>query len=151
MVKKLGKGMSSTLVFGVVAVWLVIFAYSCSSPPTNSLGINPAEPAGVIDAMGPNAACYVCHMGFVKEQISRVHLSEEITCIHCHGLSAGHANDENIGATRPDITFERNQIDALCLECHESHDISAEDLAKYRSHPVCTDCHGSHRISSSAG
>jgi predicted CXXCH cytochrome family protein len=39
----------------------------------------------------------------------------------------------------------------MCLECHTRHEISAEELAKYRSHPVCTDCHGSHRLDNSAG
>jgi predicted CXXCH cytochrome family protein len=90
-------------------------------------------------------------MGFIKEQISKVHLREEITCINCHGLSASHANDENIGATPPDIRFARNQIDTMCVECHDRHKISADELAGYESYPVCTDCHGSHRLDGSAG
>ena len=32
---------------------------------------------------------------------------DEITCVRCHGISAAHANDEDIGATPPDITFKR--------------------------------------------
>ena len=150
MAKKLGKGMSLTLVFGVPAVWLLIFAYSCSGPPTDSFHTNPAEPAGQFDALGANAACYVCHIGFVKEQISKVHLSKDITCIHCHGLSASHANDENIGATLPDITFERDEVDIMCLKCHTRHTIPSVELSKYQSHPVCTDCHGTHRLSGPA-
>ena len=151
MVKKLGKGVSLALVFGVPSVWLLIFAYSCSGPATDSFQTNPGEPDGEVDALGTNAACYVCHMGFVKEQISKVHLSEDIGCIHCHGISAPHANDENIGATPPDMTFERGEVDTMCLKCHSRHEISAEELAKYQSHPVCTDCHGSHRLDNSAG
>ena len=143
MVKKLGKGVSSTLVFGVPSVWVFIFAYSCSAPPPDSLRTNP----GQIDALGPNAACYVCHTGFVKEQISKAHLSEKIGCIDCHGLSAPHANDENVGATPPDIIFGRDEVDTMCLKCHSMHEISAEELAEYQSHPVCTDCHGGHRLS----
>ncbi|MHC4574045.1 MAG: cytochrome c3 family protein [Planctomycetota bacterium] len=147
MVKKLGKGMSLTLVFAV-AVSSFIFACSCGSPPTESSQINP-EPA--MDPLGTNAACYVCHIGFIKEQISKTHLGKNVTCIRCHGLSAAHANDENVGATPPDITFERDRIDVMCLECHKRHDISAEKLAEFQMRPVCTDCHGSHRIGSSAG
>lgn len=151
MVKKLGKGVSLALVFGVPSVWLLSFAYSCSGPATDSFQTNPGEPGGEVDALGANAACYVCHMGFVKEQISKVHLSEDIGCIDCHGLSAPHANDENIGATPPDIMFERDEVDTMCLKCHSRHKISAEELAKYQSHPVCTDCHGSHWLDNSAG
>ena len=149
MVKKLGKGMSLTLVFGVVSVWSLLFAYSCSGPSTDSSHAN-AGSADQVDALGPNAACYVCHVGFVKEQISKVHLSNDVTCIQCHGLSAAHANDENIGATPPDITFERDEVDTMCLNCHTRHEISTGKLAKFQSHPVCTDCHGSHRLSGPA-
>ncbi len=140
MVKKLGTGVSLTLTFGVMSVWSLLFAYSCSVPPTDQ-----------IDALGANAACYVCHIGFVKEQISKVHLSKDLTCIHCHGLSASHANDENIGATPPEITFVRDQVDKMCVECHDRHQISAEDLASHESYPICTDCHGSHRLNGPAG
>jgi len=163
MAKKLGKGMSLTLAFGIIAVCLLIFAYSCSSPSTETLETNLYEQPG---EMGPqprknaagnptnplsvNAACYVCHIDFVKEQISKAHLSKNITCIACHGLSAGHANDENVGATPPDIIFGRDQVDTMCAKCHKRHKISAQDLAKYESRPVCTDCHGSHRIGGAA-
>ncbi|MHC4646917.1 MAG: cytochrome c3 family protein [Planctomycetota bacterium] len=150
MVKKLGKGVSLRLVFGVPSVWLLISAYSCSGPPTDSSHTNAGGSDGQIDALGANAACYVCHIGFVKEQISKVHLGKDIGCIDCHGLSAPHANDENIGATPPDIMFERDEVDTMCLKCHSRHEISAEELAKYQSHPVCTDCHGSHRLDDSA-
>jgi predicted CXXCH cytochrome family protein len=139
MVKKLGKGIGPALVFGVISAGLLILVYSCGSPRTDS-------PDGEVDALGPNAACYVCHIGFVKEKISKVHLSEDVTCIHCHGLSAPHANDEDIGATPPDVTFKHDEVDTMCLECHERHKISAGQLARYESYPVCTDCHGNHRL-----
>jgi hypothetical protein len=107
-----------------------------------------------IDPLGPNAACYVCHIPFVKEEISRIHLKEQIECIKCHGLSAAHANDEDIGATPPDITYERNEVDGACGECHEEHDVPAgEVVARFMERklspeqpPICTDCHGHHRI-----
>ena len=151
MVKKLGTRVSLTFTFGVMSVWSLLFAYSCTGPPTESFHTNPAEPTGRIDALGANAACYVCHIGFVKEQISKVHLSKDIPCIHCHGLSASHANDENVGATPPDITFERDEIDIMCLKCHSMHTIPGVELSGYQSHPVCTDCHSSHRLNDAAG
>jgi len=103
--------------------------------------------------MSVNATCYVCHMTFVREEISKVHFKEKVTCIKCHGLSAGHANDEHVGATKPDKLYKRHQIDAMCAECHEDHDAPAvEVIARFleckpnQSPAVCTDCHGKHKI-----
>lgn len=111
--------------------------------------------------LGPNAACYVCHMTFVGEELTQVHIDSGVACIECHGLSDGHANDEDIGATPPDKVIERNRIDASCYTCHETHDVDPELMATRRaersewraavSQPadpseVCTDCHGQHRI-----
>jgi hypothetical protein len=110
------------------------------------------------DPTGANAACYVCHMTFVHEEISKIHLAEKTGCIHCHGLSAAHANDENIGATKPDITYTREQVDPSCYKCHEDHDVPAKDVvARFIERelpanvaPICTDCHGTHRIEHAA-
>ena len=103
-------------------------------------------------------ACYVCHVTFVKEDLVKTHLAEKVGCIQCHGLSDKHANDENIGATRPDITFQRGAIDKSCEKCHEKHDVSAKAVvARFierhlppAATPVCTDCHGHHKIDRSA-
>ena len=111
-----------------------------------------------IDPLGPNSACYVCHMTFVREEMSKVHLVEQVACIECHGLSAAHANDENVGATPPDIAFKRHQVDASCSECHQTHDAPAtEVIARFVQRklpsdaaPVCTDCHGTHKIERAA-
>ena len=112
-----------------------------------------SDDGAMIDPLGPNSACYVCHTTFVWEELATVHLPEKITCIECHGLSAAHANDEDIGATPPDIIFKREKIDASCVECHEEHDVSARDVIERfidrkppSSPPVCTDCHGTHKI-----
>jgi formate-dependent nitrite reductase cytochrome c552 subunit len=90
---------------------------------------------------------------FVQEEMAKVHLKEEITCVKCHGLSAAHANDENIGATKPDITYRREQIDASCRKCHETHDAPAtqviarwQEIGSPRTFSACTDCHGTHKI-----
>jgi len=106
-----------------------------------------------IDPLSVNANCYLCHIPFVREEISRVHFAEKITCIKCHGLSAAHANNEDVGATKPDVTFGRDRVDKMCRECHETHDAPAQAvIARFSQRKltdtgaVCTDCHGNHRI-----
>ncbi len=120
----------------------------------------PTSQEATHDPLGPNAACYVCHMTFVREELSQVHARANVGCIRCHGLSAGHANDENIGATPPDIAFDRPGINPACRKCHPAHNAPPETvLARWRErraarlaaevHPekaVCTDCHGTHTI-----
>ena len=129
-------------------------------PPAAATGVadSPAAAADssepTIDPLSVNANCYVCHTMFVREEISKWHFAEQITCVSCHGVSAAHANDENVGATKPDITYRRDQIDAMCSkECHTQHDVPAgEVLARFQerkpatSPVVCTDCHGHHHI-----
>jgi len=104
--------------------------------------------------LGANAACYVCHIPFVREELSRVHLEAKVSCVKCHGLSAPHANDEDVGATPPDVVFRRGGVDAMCRECHEEHDVPADQVvARFlkrrlprRRPAICTDCHGTHKI-----
>jgi len=111
-----------------------------------------------VDPLGPNAACYVCHMTFIKEELAKVHLAEKIACTNCHGLSDKHANDENIGATKPDIVYSRDKVDKSCEQCHDTHDAPAKKvLARFTERRlslqrpvICTDCHGTHKIDRSA-
>jgi len=111
------------------------------------------------DPMGPNAACYVCHMTFVREELSRSHQAAKVGCIRCHGLSAPHANDEDVGATKPDVTYTRAQVNPACRKCHPTHNARPEavvacwqQVVKTRfdsqppPSPACTDCHGTHKI-----
>jgi len=121
---------------------------------------SPAEEpsAETLDPLGPNAACYVCHMTFVREAISRVHAAAKVGCIRCHGLSADHANDENVGATPPDRRYRREDVDQACGDCHKTHRAWPQDVvARFlrRQLPadrpaICTDCHGRHRIDRAA-
>jgi hypothetical protein len=113
----------------------------------------PLAAEDAVDPMGPNGACYVCHMTFVREELSKAHLARKVTCVKCHGLSAGHANDEDIGATLPDRSFAREQVNAMCRKCHKRHRAAPEDIAARAiereltvTPVVCTDCHGTHRI-----
>ena len=116
-----------------------------------------ADPPETIDPMSVNATCYVCHMTFVHEEISKIHFHEKVTCIDCHGLSAAHANDEDIGATKPDKIYSRREVDPMCSECHEKHNVPARqvlarwlELPPTEFPPVCTDCHGTHKIEQAA-
>ena len=126
---------------------------SPSPPDPEDRETETEDDAPLIDPMSANAACYVCHMTFIWEEFSQVHLKEKITCIECHGVSGPHANDENIGATPPDITFERGEVEASCAECHDEHDVPARKIIARSlerqlpdSSPICTDCHGTHKI-----
>jgi formate-dependent nitrite reductase cytochrome c552 subunit len=97
-------------------------------------------------------------MTFVGEEIAKRHLAEKVGCIQCHGPSEKHANDENIGATPPDIRYKRDQVDAACAKCHDGHDVPARKVvARFHDRklpadtsPMCTDCHGLHRIDRAA-
>ena len=134
---------------------------SAAAAPAASVEDPPAdanEEDGETDPLGPNGACYVCHIPFVMEELAKTHLAAQISCAKCHGLSGAHANDENVGATKPDITFSREQIDAGCKECHKTHNVPAGDVvarfAERKLSPavtaVCTDCHGTHKIEEAA-
>ena len=148
-------------IVGVVAFALAVRLSTADTPQAateqkeeaRSAEEEEGEGETMLDPLGPNAACYVCHMTFVFEELAKTHLAEKTTCIECHGLSAAHANDENIGATKPDITYRRDEIDASCEKCHEEHDVSAQEvIGRFLERelkdpkPVCTDCHGMHRI-----
>ena len=116
-------------------------------------GDEEEEEEEFLDPMGPNAACYVCHMTFIFEELSKVHLKKKVTCVECHGISGPHANDEYIGATKPDKTYKRCQINASCRKCHKEHDAKPEEvvarwlkIGSPKQEPVCTDCHGTHKI-----
>ena len=134
------------------------FDGSAASPQAHSAtGLRGSGNGRLTDPLGPNAACYICHLTFVREELSKTHLHAKVTCIKCHGLSAKHANDEDIGATKPEVTFERPQVNAACRKCHRRHDVAPEKVvARWlergltESPPVCTDCHGSHRIETAA-
>ena len=136
---------------------LTLFVGCSSHDGTSGASGRKAKANDSDNPMGLNGGCYVCHMTFVDEKLTTRHLKQEIGCTHCHGTSAGHANDENIGATPPDVTFERTAIDAFCQNCHKKHDITSGKMKKHlqkrrkdqpdmEGPPACTDCHGKHRI-----
>ena len=121
-----------------------------TNKPNPQLAAQPG-PQDEDNPAGINHGCYVCHMAFADESLTRRHVRNDIGCVRCHGTSADHANDENIGATPPDIVYERDTVEPLCLDCHHRHRLSRKRAARWqerqkeqvRMHekPVCTDCH----------
>ena len=149
MAAKLGNSMRRISALPAIAACIVLLG-SCNPAAKEASSTQYDE----TNPMGANAGCFVCHIPFVREELSKIHLQAKVGCIDCHGISAGHANDEDIGATKPDITFEGDQTNEMCVKCHESHDVGAEEvIARWlergsdKKQPKCTDCHGSHRIS----
>lgn len=139
----------------VIAAGIVLLG-SCNRSAVES-GPATSDELDETNPLGANAGCYVCHIPFVREKLSKIHLQAKVSCIDCHGVSAGHANDEDIGATKPDITFEGEQTNEMCRKCHESHDVPAEEvIARWlergpdKKRPKCTDCHGTHWINKPA-
>jgi len=143
------------VLLGAFGAWLLPVAALRPGPRAQQPDSASGNSVSVkIDPMSVNATCYVCHMTFVREEISKVHFREKVTCVKCHGISAAHANDEDVGATKPDVMYRRDQVNTMCGECHQEHDVAAvkviarfveRDLAIEPS-PVCTDCHGEHKI-----
>jgi hypothetical protein len=121
---------------------------------TESPRVQEPNAQDATDVLGANAACLVCHLTFVKEELARGHQLKGVACTKCHGPSLAHANDEHVGATKPDILFTRAKVDAGCKNCHSQHDVPAREVVKrflerklpVRPDAICTDCHGTHRI-----
>jgi len=125
--------------------------------PNAKPAIAKDDPVGAANALKLNAVCYKCHETFVEDELSQAHQKQAMPCIRCHGQSLLHVREEDNGATPPEVTFERNEVNTLCWECHFDHNVSAERVvARFferglsaDTRPICTDCHGSHKIESS--
>jgi DnaJ-class molecular chaperone len=107
-----------------------------------------------------NMLCIVCHVNFAENDAVADHISEGITCSHCHGKSIDHMNDESM-MTPPDILYGRNEVEQLCIQCHQQphkhqQAIDAflqkwdgqkrENGRNVTEDSICTDCHGRHTI-----
>lgn len=128
--------------------------------------LRPANPSAKAEPkVAPNDMCHVCHIPFSEEPLAVVHDKAEVWCIECHGPSAEHMQDEDIGATPPEVAYKKNQVDPMCSKCHkpEKHSevnarVRAGRLAESKKAQeeikgrrvevtgVCTDCHGRHWI-----
>jgi hypothetical protein len=141
---------------GLVSVLLLV---TCREPQ-----LPPDTTGSGADGDG-NDQCFVCHLPFVPEKLALAHAKKKVWCSRCHGPSAKHMQDEDIGATPPEIVFKKHQIDAYCGTCHQSEKhpkVSPETRQKrfaegkaaqekIKGRPVnvtgvCTDCHGAHWI-----
>jgi Zn finger protein HypA/HybF involved in hydrogenase expression len=123
----------------------------------------PADDKGASDGVAPNDMCHVCHIDFAEEKMAIRHAKAKVWCRDCHGLSAKHMSDENIGATRPDRVYKTTEVNGMCGKCHQKDKhpkLSAEKRAarlaagkkaqekvkerRVEIAGICTDCHGSH-------
>jgi len=102
-----------------------------------------------------NSACYVCHGNLDTDSLVIRHGTDEVGCIDCHGESLAHRNDED-NITPPDHMYSRRAIDAMCRDCHDTHDAAArrvllrwQQRCPEKTNPreiVCTDCHFHHKL-----
>ncbi len=93
-----------------------------------------------------NSSCYVCHLDFKTEPLSRKHLAHNIGCTTCHGRSQAHMDDE-AHKTPPDNVFTHAAVDQLCSRCHRKGQHACTRAQKPADKgKVCTDCHGQHRV-----
>lgn len=100
------------------------------------------------EAAVENTACFVCHANYMNESLASRHAGVNIGCVHCHGESTVHRNDEN-NTTPPEIMYPAEKIDAFCQGCHSTaHDIPPKTIiirwlerVKEKPNPSCTGCH----------
>lgn len=120
----------------------------------------PSKSSGATASMTDNSRCHVCHLNFATEKIALIHARQKIGCADCHGDCDAHIDDESWASggagTPPDVMYPREQIDAACAKCHDSHDVPPrlvlqrwQERCPDRTKPsqiTCTDCHGEHRV-----
>lgn len=76
------------------------------------------EPSKPATQKADSSLCYVCHLTMQTDEITVKHLAEGIGCEKCHGSSHEHMHDEML-MTKPDRLFGRQQVDAVCVNCHD--------------------------------
>ena len=100
-----------------------------------------------------NSRCQVCHINFMKEELTMVHAKAGIGCAKCHGVSDAHIADESWASggngTAPDIMYPRLKINPFCIECHTREKIGEVEMHKdlfdgSGGDKTCVDCHGKH-------
>lgn len=130
--------------------------------PPERLSAATVAPQAAVDSNDP---CYVCHMPFLEENLATAHAKVQVWCGTCHGPSRPHIEDENIGATPPDVVHKKDEVDRMCGQCHnpEEHSVltgktrsarlaegkqAQQEIKgpKIEVTGVCTDCHGRHWI-----
>jgi len=80
------------------------------------------------EAAVENTACFVCHANYMTEFLTGRHAGINVGCVHCHGESTAHRNDEN-NTTPPEIMYPSEKIDSFCQGCHSTaHDIPPKTI-----------------------
>jgi hypothetical protein len=134
-------------------------ARAVAAPPLSLEGLLdeklPEAPKEKVKLKVDNFACYVCHGNYEGEELVVSHGKEGTGCIDCHGKSYAHRNDED-NITPPDKMYPLEEVDKMCGECHEEHDVTAREVLQRwlercpeKTNPkeiVCTDCHYQHRL-----
>lgn len=144
-------------VVSVLVVFIWVLTVCCAGRLQAEQAVKPADRKPNV-----NSLCYVCHLDLQTEEITTVHLENDVTCDECHGPSVPHMDDEML-MTKPDRLFGRAEVEPMCKTCHdpcEAHmDAAAMEAFRKkwfgRTRPngraitaesVCTDCHGTHNI-----
>jgi Zn finger protein HypA/HybF involved in hydrogenase expression len=115
-----------------------------SSSPAGEKAAPPAEPAD-------NSYCYVCHLNYEEEKLTKAHQPVGVGCEKCHGESIKHSGDED-ALSPPDRMFPTAEVNPFCMTCHEKDKLLSRDLHRdfFRDddeEATCNDCHGEeHRI-----
>jgi len=143
---------------------VLVLVISCAKSPRLSPAFRLLSPKSVSlpasASMTNNSLCLVCHVNFAENDSITHHISQGITCAHCHGRSIEHMNDESM-MTSPDILYGRSEVQAMCKQCHQqSHKNpkavevflnkwagqKRENGRNVTEDSICTDCHGRHTI-----
>ena len=111
-----------------------------ASADTRSTGEYPLQD-------NPLAGCSLCHVDVEDEFLGSKHFEEKVGCRTCHGPSEGHVADEN-NDVKPDEVFAREDVDQLCVFCHEcSRPDKSKPVKTADGTPkVCIECHGQHNL-----
>jgi hypothetical protein len=145
---------------GLAAVPSCLQQTKRSKPAIGPLSSGPISVAQSADMPNDNSLCLVCHVNFAEDDSIAGHISQRITCAHCHGKSVDHMNDESL-MTPPDILYGRTEVEAMCTQCHggshkDPQAVEAfinkwagekrENGRNVTESSICTDCHGRHTI-----
>ena len=149
-----------------VTCFITLAATSCrepteqAPPPVGPITLEPTPPAESANMPADNSLCIVCHLNFAENDAIAGHVSERITCAHCHGVSIDHMNDESM-MTSPDILYGRTEVGTMCQQCHSTPhrrpDRVEAFLKKWTGRgrkngrtitedSICADCHGLHTV-----
>ena len=157
--------MQHSVLAKVISICVVfVSVISCAKSPRPSPVFRPLSPGSVslpaLTGMPDNSLCLVCHVNFAENDSVANHISQGITCAHCHGKSVEHMNDESM-MTPPDILHGRSEVRATCKQCHQQSHKNPKAVEVFRNKwagqkrengrnitedSICTDCHGRHTV-----